>query len=246
MKLLDAQFVQVLYAEKDYGEAALEILKRDASEHNICIKQSRKVEKESDDNYNQYYDWIQKEPNAKVVILFLHHQFLVPLMKDLNNKLNVGKYHFIASDGWGRHKDMLDHNIALGTITVSIEMNKIDGLVPFVQNLGISVDRHDIWREQYLQEQQNCYYDWSFDKRYPKRCPDKDDTPKIDVPRDDWGNFATLSVLSLLKGSAEFYGKHCPNAPGLCNEFSLRVDDLVRNIKGVSFDTTGQGSKRVS
>lgn len=239
---LKTEFVQVLYAEKDYGEAALEILRREAHEHNICIKQSKKVEK--DDNYFRYSDFIEKEPNAKVVILFLHHQFLEPLMKELNTKLTPGDFHFIASDGWGRHKDLLDNDIAFGTITVAIEMQEVEGLVPFIQSQEISADHH-IWREQYLQDHQKCFYDWSYDKTNPKRCPDPTESPNIDFPRDDWANFATLSVLALLKGAAEFYGDHCPSRTGLCQDFTREVDSLVEKIKDVSMDTTGQGSTRV-
>ena len=234
----------MLYAEKDYGEAALEILKDEAPKHDICIKQSIKVEKDA--NYIQYYDLIEKEPHAKVVILFLHHQFLEPLMKELNQKMKVGAYHFIASDGWGRHKDLLDNNIAFGTITVAIEMREVDGLVPFIQSQEISADHQDIWREQYLQDHQKCYYSWSYDKTYTKPCPDPTGTPNIDFPRDDWANFATLSVLALLKGSAEFYGDHCPSATGLCEDFVRKVDSLVGKIKNVAIDTTGQGATPVS
>ena len=245
---VEYMYVQVLYAEKDYGEAALESLNMEAPKYNICIAQSLKIQQ--NDNYFKYYDEIVKYPNAKMIILFLHHQILVGLMRDLTDKMRVGAYHFIASDGWGRHKDLLDNKLAFGAITIALEMKDIDGLIPYIQNQTIAAYHHDFWREEYLQDHQDCYYDWSFDKTYTSRCPNHTMPPSIDFPRDGWGNFATLSVLALLKGSAEFYSHHCTNSEvGLCEDFTqdlLTKDGLVETIKHISMDITGQGETRVS
>lgn len=57
------------------------------------------------------------------------------------------------------------------------------------------------WLEQYIQVRQDCYFDWSYDKTFSRKCTD-DILPvnQLDFQSDPWCIFAFNTMLSLLKG----------------------------------------------
>lgn len=245
VKTLGGEYVQVVYVEKEYGESAAKLLKSSAKKYNICIAQDIKVEQDGD--FYKYYEMIRQKHHAKIVILFLHHPILLKLMQTLTGEMQAGTYQFIASDGWGKHKDMLDVALADGVISVALEIKNVDGLIPYIQNKTLPPYHKDIWLEQYLQKKYECYFDFSFDKTYEKLCTNHSISQKVtEFSGDYWSNFATTSILALLMGSAELYRKRCRRNNGLCPGFTSDLDALVNEVKNISMDVLGNGKRKVS
>ena len=240
---LGGKYIQVVYDERTYGKSALGHLTVAASRLKICIIQTVEV-KEETESYHRYYEDIKKKPYARIIILFLHHQNLINLLKVLTEEIKTPQYQFIASDGWGKHKDLLEHRIGDGVFTVTLEIDPVPGLIPYILNQSINASKTNPWSEHYLQKRHNCYYDLSYDKTFPNRCSRTDAMhSESRIVEDNWINFAAISMLSLLKASAEVFNKTCGNSDILCSGFTKDTPRLVEEMKNISMDIFGTGKE---
>lgn len=56
------------------------------------------------------------------------------------------------------------------------------------------------WLLEYIQNRQDCYFKWSFDKRFSGQCPDNLPSDDIEFESDPWCIFVFNTLLSFLKG----------------------------------------------
>ena len=246
VKSLRGEYIQVVYNEGAYGIGGRDSVISSARSRRICIAQS--IEVKESDRYYKYYELIRRKPHAKIVIIFLNSHVLENFIRDLNGQMAKGEFQFIGSEAWGKHSDMLKYGITKGALTVTLEMDAIRGLTSYIQNKLPNKYQSNPWLEQYIQNKQDCYYHWSYDKTFARECTDDILPPaeKGQFQTDSWCVFATTSIVALLMGSAEFFAKSCGNAAKLCQNFVDNPSDLVEEMKKISMDILGTGDIQVS
>ena len=81
------------------------------------------------------------------------------------------------------------------------------------------------WLSEYLQNRQDCYFPWSFNKEFSSMCSDST-LPVTDssFESDFWCIFATDTLLSFLKGTSLLSDI---NVPG--EEFELQYSPCARH-----------------
>lgn len=245
VKSLKGEYIQVVHNEGSYGIGGRDSVTSSAKSRGICIAQY--IEVKESDRYYEYYDLIRREPHAKIVIIFLNSHVLAGFMRDLNEQMTELEFQFIGSEAWGKNVEYLQYPITKGALTVTLEMDGIRGLTTFIQEKVPEKDTSDIWLEQYIQNRQNCYFEWSYDKVLSRQCTDDILPPaeKANFHTDSWCNFAATALLSLLMGSADLFAKSCGNSAKLCQEFMNNPSDLVEEMKKISMDLYGTGAIQI-
>lgn len=61
------------------------------------------------------------------------------------------------------------------------------------------------WLDEYIQNRQNCYFDWSFEKKFDAKCTDEN-LPISDnnFESDPWCIFVFNTMISFLKGTVNY------------------------------------------
>ena len=246
IKAIQGEYVQVVYNECSCGSARKNSITEMARKHGICVAQF--IEVKQKDGYFEFYEILRKKPHARLVIIFLNNHILPYFMKDLNEMMQRGEFQFLGSEAWGGNYDLLKYDIVKGALSVTMQLEEVRGLRAYIQQKVPNKRQYNPWLEEYLQKRQDCYFDWSFDKTFSRRCtaitlpPAETDTFKTD----SWCNFATNTMLALLKGSAEFYKNTCgTSSDNLCHEFVSNPTGLYEEVKKVSMDISGTGAIKV-
>ena len=192
---------------------------------------------------------LRRKPHAKLIIIFLSPHILPNFMRDLNDQMTQGEFQFLGSEAWAGNYDLLQYGIVKGALCVTMQLEEVRGLRAYIQQKIPDKHQYNPWLEEYLQKRQNCYFDWSYDKMFPRQCTDDILPPaeKDTFKTDPWCNFATNSLLALLIGSAEVYKKTCSSSSeSLCQEFIGNPAGLYEEMKKVSMDISGTGFIKVT
>lgn len=242
VKELNGEYIQIVYSEGAYGEGGRDAVVAAAAEANICIAQEILVlEKEW---YYEHYRTLQKKPFAKLVIVFLRSHVVGPFMRDMSSEMKRGEFQFIGSEAWGKNKKMLEYDINRGSITVAVEMDKNTNLEEYLKAQIPSYNNTDPWLEEYIQNREDCYFDWSYDKKFPLKC-NNSILPINDASfeSDPWCIFVFNTVISFLKGASEFFKSKCGAArrTALCEDFVDSPNDFVEVLKRVTMNIYGTG-----
>lgn len=97
----------------------------------ICVIQTIMVEEK--ERYYEYYQRMLVKPHARIVILFLRSHVVGPFLRDLDENMNRGQFHFIGSEAWGKNKDALSYDITRGALITAVEMDKNRDLEQFIK-----------------------------------------------------------------------------------------------------------------
>ena len=247
VKAIKGEYVQIVYNECSCGTARKNSIAEMARKRGICVAQYINVKEQ--DTYFEFYELLRRKPHAKLVIIFLNLHILTNFMRDLNEQMTTGEFQFLGSEAWGGNYDLLQYGIVKGALSVTMQLEEVRGLRTYIQQKIPHKHQYNPWLEEYLQKRQNCYFDWSYNKMFPRQCTDDILPPaeKDAFKTDSWCNFATNSLLALLIGSAEFYKKTCSsNSEDLCEEFVGNAAGLYDEIKKISMDISGTGGIKVS
>ena len=247
VKEIGGEYIQVLYSECPCGVSGIVTLTTAAEKHGVCIAQS--IEVKPSDNYNEYYEFIRKKPHAKIIIVYLNLQILVNFMKGLDKEISRGEFHLICAKSWGKNTNLLELDIAKGSLTVALEMDASDNLTSYIENKEPNRDENNPWLDEYIQTRQDCFFDWSYDKTFSRKCMDDDYMPIRNNDKDiidGWSPFATIAMWSLLMGSAEFYAKTCGESTTLCPDYMDNPSGLVNEMKKLTLNSHGSENIRVS
>ena len=247
IKAIKGEYVQVVYNECSCGSARKNSIAEMARKHGICVAQF--IEVKQRDDYFEFYEILRKKPHAKLVIIFLSPHILPGFIRDQNEIMQKGEFQFLGSEAWGGNYDLLKYDIVKGALSVTMQLEEVRGLRAYIQQKVPNKQEYNPWLEEYLQKRQNCYFDWSYDKTFSRHCT-ADILPPAETgsfKTDFWSDFATNSLLALLKGSAEFYKKSCvASSENLCHEFVSNPTGLHEEVKKVSMDISGTGSIKVN
>ena len=246
VEAIKGEYVQILYSTCVCGSIAVDSLTAAGRARGICIAQS--IEVAESDRYYEYYEMLRRKPHAKIVILYLSSQIVPNFIRDLDKQMAKGEFHFIGSNEWGKHMDLLQYPIAKGSLTVTLEIEPIRGMSSYIQNQVPRKEVPDPWLEQYIQARQNCYFSWSHDKTLPEQCTE-DMLPtaeKGQFQTDCWCTFSATSMFVLLMGSAEYYSRVCGNTEKLCQDYVDNPSALMEEIQQLTMDLYGTGESKVS
>ncbi|KAL3891451.1 hypothetical protein ACJMK2_003713 [Sinanodonta woodiana] len=244
IKELNSEYVQLVYSDEAYGQGGRDALLKVSKEKRVCIVEPLiSVRDSTEENFSGFYEKLRKNPDAKIVVVFVRSHLAVILMKTLTLQMKTGEFIFIGSATWGTNADILKQDNAnklIGSLTITMEMPAKQDLLAKIATLFPSENGSNPWMEEYLQSKLGCYFSWSFKKNGKTVC-----TPEQtrSLNSDGWLNFSAIAAESLLLGAGHFFKSKC-SPPGkiLCDEYINDPRGLVEKIKNVSLDSQGTGN----
>ncbi|XP_045209918.2 uncharacterized protein LOC123561535 [Mercenaria mercenaria] len=242
VKELGGEYIQIVYSEGAYGEGGRDAVVAAAAEALICIAQEILVTEK--DVYYEHYETLRRKPHAKLVIVFLRSHVVKSFMRDMNTEMKRGEFQFIGSEAWGKNTDILQYDINKGSITVAVEMDKNTYLEEYLKVQEPTHNASDPWLEEYIQNRQDCYFDWSYDKKFSRKCVDNIlPVSDVDFESDPWCIFVFNTMISFLKGAATFYQQTCgaSSSKELCEDFVSNPNNFVKVLKNVKMNIYGTG-----
>ena len=166
VKAIKGEYVQIVYNECSCGTARKNSIAEMARKRGICVAQYINVKEQ--DTYFEFYELLRRKPHAKLVIIFLNPHILTNFMRDLNEQMTTGEFQFLGSEAWGGNYDLLQYGIVKGALSVTMQLEEVRGLRTYIQQKIPNKHQYNPWLEEYLQKRQNCYFDWSYDKMFPR------------------------------------------------------------------------------
>lgn len=165
----DANLIQILYSESEYGEGGRDILLRliESEYKEICVSQTIPVSTTRD--ADQVIQQLRNIPNAKVVVSFLGSDETNHMVSALNT-LDRNEFLIICSEGWGTRFDLSAYRNLIGTITVSSELTINEKFKDHMKSLSPEGTDVDPWIRGYIEEEFGCYFEWSFNKTSRQQC----------------------------------------------------------------------------
>ncbi|XP_045209914.2 uncharacterized protein LOC123561530 isoform X2 [Mercenaria mercenaria] len=242
VKELGGEYIQLVYSEGAYGEGGRDSVRAVAVANKICIIQEIMV-RESD-TYFAYYEIMRRKPHAKIVIIFLRSHVVAPFIHDIDKNMNRGEFQFIGSEAWGKNMAVLQYDITKGSIITAVEMDKNRDLEDYIKKVKPTYNVSDPWLENYIQNRQDCYCSWTYDKTFTKECTD-DILPMNDpnFESDPWCIFVSNTMFAFLKGAAMFFSSKCGSStsPTLCTDFVDNPKEFFNVLRLVEMDIYGTG-----
>ena len=226
----DWTYVSVIYSDGDYGSSLFEAFLRRASNAGVCIAHVAKLSKRGEiAQFREHVRLLIENDKARVVVLFIAAKDVKQFLKAITLEVPQDKlpfFQFVASDGWGTQKALLDEpDLTLaseGAITLEIKTAPLPGFDQYFKQLMLDPGKND--RNPWFEEFCNLVPgDGCLDKGYQQ------DSKTIFVHNAVWA-FA----LALRKIQRE----SCPmNHIGLCDGMihNLQADLVYRTILNISF-----------
>ena len=163
---LGSDFVQVLYSESAYGIGGMESIYQFAEEYGICISQAVMCPEDPNYDLNKIIEELIKPDSPKIIISFLSSFDVVRLLKKLNGLIG---YVIVASEAWGNRDILNDAYNLNGSITLANELPISTVFIDHMKNLRPDRTSESPWLQEYMEENFNCYFEWSYNKPSNKR-----------------------------------------------------------------------------
>ena len=170
VKYLGYNLVQILHSTCTYGEGGRNMI-LDAIERNnntICVAQSVGFSRQI--NPVDLIESINKQKDAKVILLFVSSFDIGRLLPILNDAFQNKEYLFIASEGWGTRKVINGFINLKGAITLSSELHVNAKFQDHLKELKPDGSDPDPWLRPYMENTFGCYYEWSYNKSSGIQC----------------------------------------------------------------------------
>ncbi|XP_067683891.1 uncharacterized protein [Haliotis asinina] len=172
----DIRYVQVLYAQSNYGEFGAAAFKRLAPQKRICVAQmvmfpdNGTVSRESS---NDVVTQILAKPVANTIVVFAGTSYINALLRAVQrNPRAIGKFRFLGSETWGKNEDAIlgVEEIAKGSVTFSLKTVNLKVYDDYLSGKTPANSQDNPWFKEYYEEIQNCYLTVS-DGKYTRKCP---------------------------------------------------------------------------
>ncbi|KAL3892173.1 hypothetical protein ACJMK2_004407 [Sinanodonta woodiana] len=243
IKELNSEYVQLIYSDDAYGRGGRDALLKVSKEKRVCIVEPPiSVQDSTEENFSRFYEKLRKNPDAKIVVVFVRSHLAIILMKTLTLQMKTGEFIFIGSAAWSTNSDILKQDNAnklIGSLTIAMEIPAKQDLLAKITTLFPAENGSTPWMQEYLQSKLGCHFSWSFNKNEKIVC-----TPEQtrNLNSDGWLNFSANAAESLLLGAGQFFKSKC-SPPGkiLCDEYINDPRGLVEEIKTISLDLQGTG-----
>ncbi|GLG95076.1 Uncharacterized protein GBIM_02124 [Gryllus bimaculatus] len=151
VKLMQWNYVSILYEESNYGIKAFEELETLFAKYNVCIAVKEKLVKDSGVAQDSGYDGIVykllTKPRARGVIIFGSDQEVAGVMRAVRRVNATGAFYWIGSDGWSARSLVSDGNEreVEGTLSVQPRANPVRGFREYFLNLTVENNRRNPW-----------------------------------------------------------------------------------------------------
>ncbi|XP_053408222.1 uncharacterized protein LOC123559795 isoform X1 [Mercenaria mercenaria] len=255
VKRLNGNFIQILYSQSVYGESGRDILLDliGTSEFDLCVAQTLPVSRNS--NKDKVLADLRKFPQAKSVVLFLG-SFEIEYMIGTFNTINKNEFLFISSEGWGTRINVSEYRNMAGSLTITSQLTINEKLTDHVKQLKPDGSNVDSWIRPYMENEFQCYFQWSYNKTSGKPCSGNEslDVYKTEFRLDAWTSFAERAVTALLEGVEKALRATCSgNTAVLCSNYRNSTDLVYEEIKNYErlgssgfrtrvFDDNGDGT----
>ncbi|KAL4221471.1 hypothetical protein ACF0H5_019729 [Mactra antiquata] len=231
-KEFDANLVQILYSESEYGKGGKNTLLDliESTYREVCVSQVVPVSTLSDPS--AVVAEIRKAPNAKIILAFLGSFEVTHIISELNT-LTRNEFLIIVSEGWGTRFDVSMYPSLLGTITVSSELVINEKVKDHMKSLSPSRNEIDPWIRDYIEAEFDCYFEWSYNKTslQPCRGDERLDVYGSSYRIDTWSPFAERAVIALLASARNVLIAKCGGSTSLCDDFRSNPQALYDELK---------------
>lgn len=175
LEKLQFSHVGVIYLDDAYGQNAKQSFLLMTEYKKICVEEPLPITE--DFTSEQLQNIVNKLTEQRVkVVLFIGIDTVAEILLDkLKTQLADVHFTFLASEGWGTHKMLIDGDrgkAAAGTLVfVTNDSFYVDGSFKlYLENLTSLSGNRNPWLDQFWENVLECDFQGSYHKRYSKSC----------------------------------------------------------------------------
>ena len=152
-------YVSVLYAEGEYGEEGVRVLKQEADQRDICFSEVRELRRDfTQEDYNALVYRLLLDNNVSVIVVWATQHEGEMLMEASRRMMVEGRLTWLASDAWARSMKELSPNPkeALGLISANLYSNNVDRFDDYFQSVSASSEGLNPWMDSFWIKHFDC------------------------------------------------------------------------------------------
>lgn len=234
---LGSNNIQVLFSDGKYGESAVKLILSLAPSFNICVAQTVRVYG-GDNGINSVVTSLQRFPGARHVLVYIASPLMPKVARAINNMNEHRRFLFIGENCF-YHKDyMLNYPNLRGSLIVAEQpIPQSDEYKRFLRHFDPACVKLPTSLLYFMQENLNCYYEFSFKKEFPQKChPEL--LRKFPEHLDKWTPYLIKSTTALIKGAYQAIKSMCKDET-ICSEYRNSPERVVEFVRNVTLDTDG-------
>ncbi|XP_064620109.1 uncharacterized protein LOC135483289 [Lineus longissimus] len=249
LKKFDIDNIQVINSPDPYGISASTELIRIAKKNDICIAQNITFQDRgviTPQSAQDLVNLLLNRPNATVVVTILPNDYISLFLKAVKAtgiQGAVGKFRFIASEGWGNDPTVIKgaESFLDGTVTFNLESAPVKDFDKYLKTKFPNSYTRNPWFSEYYEKVFQCTLPGNI-LQYPKPCPKTTEsvtTTAAKYKQDPLVMYVVNAVYSAAIGINHAIKDLCgTNHTGLCDKWRASQNKKMVVLQGIKQNTS--------
>lgn len=159
VRLFNWSYVSTVASVGSYGQSGIEAFHQQAEQRNICIAVQQIVPRDAATNtFDKIIVALLKRPMARGVVLFVRAEDARGILLAAKRRRLKQPFFWIASDGWGKQKSLLQgvEDVAVGAVTVELTSQPLTEFDQYMASLTPTLNTRNPWFSEYWRSFFNC------------------------------------------------------------------------------------------
>jgi hypothetical protein len=142
----------------------------------ICLTEYEKIQEYATPNeYEVLIRKLNRTEKARVIVCFCYGETVRGLLAAMYRLKLKGRFLILGSDGWSDRIDVAKdyYEEADGSMSVKAYSQVVTEFDNYFKSLNPSVNKRNVWFEEYWQERFKCYLTEEYKKKFPRYCKSK-------------------------------------------------------------------------
>ncbi|XP_055997912.1 uncharacterized protein LOC125647262 [Ostrea edulis] len=238
VRALGSNNIQVLYTDGKYGESAVKLILNLAPKFNICVSQTLRIYEQDSKSIDSIISNLRRYPAVRYVLAYISSPLMPRVAEVINDNMRDRlEFRFIGENGFNHREYMLKYPKLRGSLIVAEQqIPQSDEYKTFLRNRDPSQDMPESL-VYFMQENLNCYYDFSFRKQFPQKCH-HGLLHKFPEHLDPWTPYLIKSTTALVKGAYSAIQSMCKEGT-ICAEYREHPERVIEFVRNVTLDIDG-------
>lgn len=236
---LGSNNVQVLFSDGKYGESAVKLILSLAPSFNICVAQTVRVYgSDVSNDISSVVASLHRFPGARQVLVYIASPLMPKVARAINSINEHRRFLFIGENCFYHRDYMLKYPNLHGSLIVAEQpIPQSDEYKTYLRKFDPASVELPTSLLYFMQENLNCYYEFSFRKEFPQKC-NRELLRKFPEHLDKWTPYLIKSITALIKGAYQALKSMCKDET-ICSEYRNSPEHVVEFVRNVTLDIDG-------